>query len=244
MRAVPIFGAALLIAGCSGGETTGGEAADAPSGPIAVTEGSSASAPHLGTAAGVAPTASACTDYRADLEEGDMVRVYYGAAGLPPPIEKWAERVASRLDRNLLPEEAWKRATAEATAQWTALKDLRCVTLRTESNIARYDSARGGLIIDSFSPSSYYTFSDYGEQVRLKLRNADRAMVWRMTADRAQALLANSGLYGSTIVARLSIVTARPTQGGGVFEAEVDSFDVIPREHTRNSMATIAVNGA
>ena len=47
-----------------------------------------------------------------------------------------------------------------------------------------------------------------------------------------------------TIVARLSIVNARPTQEGGVLEAEVDSFDVIPREHTRNSMTTVAVKGA
>lgn len=172
-----------------------------------------------------------------------MVRVYYGAAGLPPPIEQWAERVSSRLDKNLLPEEAWKRATAEATAQWTALKDLRCVTLRTESNIGRYDTAHGGLIIDAFGPSTFYTFSDYGEQVRLKIRNTEQAMVWPMPADRAQALLANNGLYGSTIVARLSIVSARPTQSGGVIEAEVDSFDVIPREYTRNSMETIAVKG-
>ena len=80
--------------------------------------------------------------------------------------------------------------------------------------------------------------------MRLKIRNADSAMVWQMTADRAQALLANNGLYGSAIVARLRIVNARPTQGGGIVEAEVDSFDVIPREHTRNQMATIAVKGA
>ena len=192
MRFVLYIGAVLLIAGCSGGETDGA-APDAPGGAAAAAASSPAAASPE-SAAAAAPAAPACTDYRADLEESDMVRVYYGAAGLPPPIEKWAERVSARLDRNLLPEEAWKRATAEATAQWTGLKDLRCVTLRTASNIARYDTARGGLVIDAFSPTIYYTFRD-GEQVRLKICNADQAMVWRMPADRAQALLANNGLY-------------------------------------------------
>ena len=45
-----------------------------------------------------------------------MVRIYYAAASLPPPHEKWAERILSRLDRNLPPEEAWSRATAESDA--------------------------------------------------------------------------------------------------------------------------------
>lgn len=236
--------AALLISACSGEKTEDAATSTEPAATAAAAPNPvrAAIAAVTGTPApAAAPTSPACTDYRPDLEESDMLRIYYGTAGLPPPIEKWAERVSARLDRSLLPEEAWKRATAEATAQWTALKDVRCITLRTQSNIDRYDSARGGLVVDAFNPSSFYTFSDYGEQVRLKIRNADQAMIWRLPAERAQAMLANNGLYGSAIVARLRILNARPTQNGGVFEAEVDGFDVIPREHTRNAMATVVV---
>ncbi len=230
----------LVLAGCSGGG--GGEGSGAAETPAAAVPATVA-ASSAGANPAPAAAAVACTDFRADLEDSDMVRIYYAAASLPPPHEKWAERILSRLDRNLPPEEAWSRATAESDAQWNAVKELRCITLRTDAQIERYDANRGGLIVGALGPDLYYHFSDYGDRVRLKLRNATAAEVWKMPPERGQALAANNDLWGTTLVARVRIVGARPTQEGGVMEGEVVSYDIVPRERSRAAMETVEVEG-
>jgi hypothetical protein len=233
--------AAFALAACSKDDEAARGATTATASPVA-TVGLPGAEPS--EAAGVAgPAAVACTDFRSDLEDGDMVRIYYAAADLPPPREKWAERILNRMDRNLAPEEAWTRAMAEVDAHWNALKDLRCVTLRASAGIERYDSARGGLVVGAFSPNSYYDFSDYGDRVRLKILNAERAGLWKMAPARGQALTANNDLWGTNVVARLRILGARPSQDGGIVEAEVVSFDVIPRDNSRAAMETVQVEG-
>lgn len=240
--AIPAVLSLLVLTACSGGggqQSASGVTATTPE--AAANPATPAAAPVQ--AAPATPQAVACTDFRSDLEEGDMVRIYYATAGLPPPREKWADRVLSRLDRSLPPEEAWNRALAEVDARWNALKDLRCVTLRANAGIRRYDASRGGLLVEAFSPEAWYDFSDSGDNVRLKIRNADAAELWKMPADRGQALTANYGLANSSVVARLKIVGARPSQNGGVIEAEIVDYDVIPGSGSRAAQENIRVEG-
>lgn len=242
LQTIMLAASALGLAACGADAAGEEDATSAPSVPVAPSQ--SAHAPvAVATGAAPAPAAIACTDFRGDLEDSDMLRIYYAAAALPPPREKWAERVLQRLDRSLPPEEAWNRATAEAEAQWNAVKDLRCVLLRTNAEIGTYDAARGGLKIGALRPDIHFTFNDYGDRAKLKLRNASAAEIWRMAPERGQALTANNDLWGTTLVARVRIVGARPTQEGGVLEGEVVSYDLIPRENSRAAMETVQVEG-
>lgn len=183
-----------------------------------------------------------CRDYRADLEDGDMAMIYQAAAGLTPPFDHWADLVLARSPRDANPEAAWSRAKAQVQAQWRAVSQIRCVSLRTAANIQAYDPSRGGLIVQSLAPDHYFTF---GDDVRLTLRNAERAYVWKMPADRAEALFRGSNSFGGAeLVARLHILSARPSGAGGVIEADVDSFDIAPAAYSRAAPATVTVEPA
>ncbi|WP_288757590.1 hypothetical protein [uncultured Brevundimonas sp.] len=166
-----------------------------------------------------------CDDYRADLTDGDIVRIYYGAAGLTPPLEQWAEDQLRHIE-GVEAEEAWRRATDRANAQWNALKDLRCIVIRANANVGGYDEARGALAVGALNPDSYYTFNDGGERVQIRFRNADSVRFWPMAREHAHALTANYGMSGATAIIRTKIISARPSGRGGVIEAEVVDYDI------------------
>lgn len=236
-------GALLALSACSGEKPASADADATTAAASPPAAAATAAASHAAAPSAPAPAVVDCTDFRSDLEEGDMIRIYYAVAGLPPPREKWAERILPRVDNSLPPEEAWNRAMAEVDARWNALKDVRCITLNADSGIRRYDAARGGLLVEAFSPSSYYNFGDYADRVRLKIRNADAAYLWKMPPERGQALTANYNMSGSSVVARLKIVGARPSQDGGIIEAEVIDYDFVPRAGSRAATETVKVEG-
>lgn len=229
---------ALTVAGCSSGgeQSAGGHAADT----IAQsTKGVSAS-PIATTSA--TPPAPECADYRQELAPGDMVMIYHAVSGIEPPTSRWAEMILPRFDRTIDPEGAWKQANAQIRAQYDAVATTRCITLRTGANIRSYDSVRGGLVIGNFSPDSSFPFNELGENVRLRIRNADTASLWKMSAERAQGLIKGSYSFSqASLLARLRIVSARPSASDGIVEADVESFDVISGLGDRAKLATITV---
>jgi len=151
----------MTLAGCSSqddGATTSGAStgASVPGGPAAGAAGAAGSA-RAATATGGATAAAdiQCTDYRSDMEPGDMVMIYHAISGIAPPVDKWAESILYKFDRTVDPEGAWKQANQQIKAQYDAVTPVRCITLRTNAGIRNYDPSRRGLIIGSFSPDTY-----------------------------------------------------------------------------------------
>ena len=161
--------------------------------------------------------------------------------GLAPPREKWADEALSGLDRGLGAEEAWKRANAQVDTQWNAIKDVRCVTLRTRADPKDYDPGLGGIPLGAFAPDAFYPFRDGAMQIALKFRNADKARVWKMSADKAAALKADSWLGNLGLVIRARLVASRPSGNGGTIEAEVVEFGIEPSEYSRIDRETVRV---
>lgn len=188
-----------------------------------------------------------CDEYRPDLEDGDMVMIYHGTLGVPPPMETWAERSLYQYDSSGNPEVAWTSAKTAVQAQFDAVAGIRCLTVPVVTQLSRYDPARGGIVIEDFGDGRYFAFSALGEQVRLKIRNGAQAGVWPMPADRAEAMLKGSrDLYRTRVVSRVRILSARPAQGYGVLEGEVTGFDIYsnPYGTAGKQLATVEVPGA
>lgn len=230
MRGIDLLGlsALVMLAACNDAAAPRNAATSDPAASAAVGGASVAPAAVVTPAAAPSAPEPTCSDYRSDLTDGDLVRIYYAAAALTPPFEKWAEKAIPYGDQGVSQEEAWKRANAQVTAQWNAVKDVRCVAIRTSADIGSYDDTRGGLPVGALRPDIHYSFNEGGDAVQVRLINAEAAELWKLPRDRAMALTANYGLGGATAVLRLKIVSARPTDGFGVIEAKVVGYDIVP----------------
>lgn len=221
----------LLASACQKPSTPGNVSATGTTGATGgATDTGSGGAGAAAAALGVTPTAPepACSEYRSDLTDGDMVRIYYATAGLTPPLEKWAEQAIPYGDQGVSQEEVWKRATAQVNAQWNAVKDVRCVTIRANADIGPYDDARGGLPIGALRPNTYYSFAEGADRVQVRFRNIDSAELWKLPRDKAMALTANYALGGAAVMLRAKVLSARPSDQGGVIEARVVGYDIVP----------------
>ena len=230
MRGIDLLGlsALVMLAACNDAAAPRNAATSDPAASAAVGGASVAPAAVVTPAAAPSAPEPTCSDYRSDLTDGDLVRIYYAAAALTPPFEKWAEKAIPYGDQGVSKEEAWKRANAQVTAQWNAVKDVRCIAIRASADIGSYDDARGGLPVGALRPDIHYSFNEGGDSVQVRLINAEAAELWKLPRDRAMALTANYGLSGATAVLRLKIMSARPTDGFGVIEAKVASYDIVP----------------
>ena len=227
---------ALTASGCGDKQAAGGTDAG--------TATSASSQPVTAAAQPAQPAAAPpekCDSYTEDLTDRDWAIIYYAMTGLAPPREKWADEALSGLDRGLGAEEAWKRANAQVDTQWNAIKDVRCVTLRTRADPKDYDPGLGGIPLGAFAPDAFYPFRDGAMQIALKFRNADKARVWKMSADKAAALKADSWLGNLGLVIRARLVASRPSGNGGTIEAEVVGFDLEPSEYSRIARETVTV---
>jgi hypothetical protein len=239
-RALMTSAAALCLAltanGCSDKQTADSAAGQTPAATATAGEKTAADARPSPAAA---PTK--CDSYTDDLGDRDWAIIYYATTGLSPPREKWADEALSGLDRGLGAEEAWKRANAQVDTQWNAVKDIRCVTLRTRADPKEYDPGLGGIPLGAFAPDAFFPFRDGSMQIALKFRNADKARVWKMTADKAAALKADSWLGNLGLVIRARLVASRPSGNGGTIETEVVGFDIEPSEYSRIDRETVTV---
>lgn len=232
-------GAALLLllaTGCGSNEDAG-QAADSAGTGAASPPAAAASA--LATAPAV--SARTCTDYRDDLTDRDYVIIYHAMTNIPPPRERWADRALSTVDRSVPAEEAWTRVNAQIDAQWAAVKDVRCITLRTDAGAQDYAADRGGVPLNALAPDTYYSFGETGETVRLQFSNAESANTWKMPADRAAAVTANYGLSGMQAEIRARIVSARPASNHGLIDAVVDRVDLVAGPYSRAGNHSIVV---
>ena len=217
----------------------------APAADNTATEAGSGEATNDTTASASAAPVSApvnCDRFADNLTERDWAVVYYGMTGLTPPREQWADEALVSIDRSLGAEEAWKRANAQVDAQWTAMKDTRCITLRTGADPGEYDAGLGGIPFGAFAPDAYFPVGENTTPVSLTFRNAGAARVWKMTPDRADALRADSWWSSASLIIRARLVAARPSGNGGAIEAEIVSFDLEPPEYSRAARETFTVS--
>lgn len=224
---------ALSLASCSDAPVTEGNTTGAD------TQVAGAAAP--AAAAPATPAPIRCDNYTDSLTSRDWAIIYYGMTGLTPPREKWADEALTGIDRSLGAEEAWKRANGQVESQWNAVKDVRCVTLRSRADPQAYDATLGGMPLGAFAPDAFYPFRDGSLDVALKFRNADKARVWKMTADKAAALKADSWLGNLGLAIRVRLVAARPSGNGGTIEGEIVGFDLEPSEYSRIDRETVTV---
>lgn len=230
---------ALTASGCGDKQAAGAAAENEAENDAAATGAATTAATDRQTAP--APPPAKCDGYTDDLGDRDWAIIYYAMTGLSPPREKWADEALAGLDRSLGAEEAWKRATAQVDTQWNAVKDIRCATLRTRADPKEYDPGLGGIPLGAFAPDAFFPFRDSSVQIALKFRNADKARVWKMTADKAAALKADSWLSSLGLVIRARLVASRPSGSGGTIEAEVVGFDIEPSEYSRIDRETVTV---
>lgn len=224
---------ALSLTGCSDQQAADGNVANA-----AV---ETATSPTQAAAPPAAAPPAKCDSYTDSLVDRDWAIVYYAMAGLAPPREKWADEALAGIDRSLGAEEAWKRANAQVDAQWNAVKDIRCVTLRTRADPQAFDASLGGIPLGAFAPEAFFPFRDGSMQIALKFRNAGKARVWKMTADKAAALGADSWLGNLGLAIRVRLVASRPSGNGGTIEGEIVGFDIEPSEYSRIDRETVTV---
>lgn len=235
-RRLALTAGSLLLAACN----NSAPAADG----TATEDGSGASTIDTTASASAAPPSTPvnCDRFVDNLTERDWAVVYYGMTGLTPPREQWADEALVSIDRSLSAEEAWKRANAQVDAQWTAMKDTRCITLRTGANPGEYDAGLGGIPFGAFAPEAYFPVGENTTPVSLTFRNAGAARVWKMTPDRAAALRADSWWNSASLIIRARLVAARPSGNGGAIEAEIVSFDLEPPEYSRAARETFTVS--
>ena len=227
---------ALTASGCGDKQAAGGT--DAGTATSASSQPVTAAAQPAQPAA--APPAK-CDSYTDDLTDRDWAIIYYAMTGLAHPREKWADEALSGLDRGLGAEEAWKRANAQVDTQWNAIKDVRCVTLRTRADPKDYDPGLGGIPLGALRARRLLSLP--------RRRDADRAQVpqrgqgARMENVRRQGC----GAQGRQL-ARQSrprhpgrLVASRPSGNGGTIEAEVVGFDLEPSEYSRIARETVTV---
>lgn len=224
---------ALSIAGCGDQQAAESNAANAPAG--------SAASPSPAAAPPAAAAPATCNNYTDSLTDRDWAIVYYAMTGLAPPREKWADEALAGIDRSLGAEEAWKRANAQVDAQWNAVKDIRCVTLRTRADPQAFDASLGGIPLGAFAPDAFFPFHDGSMRIAVKFRNADKARVWKMNADKAAALKADSWLGNLRLAIRVRLVASRPSGNGGTIEGEIVGFDIEPSEYSRIDRETVTV---
>jgi hypothetical protein len=191
----------------------------------------------------VAPAAAPvkCDHFADNLTNRDWAVIYHAMTGLQPPREQWADEALVSIDRSVGAEDAWKRANALVDAQWNAMKDTRCITLRTNASPGDFDPGLGGIPFGAFAPDAYYPVGERTTPVSLSFRNAGAARVWKMPADRAAALRSDSWLGSINLVIRARLVSARPSGNGGAIEAEIVSFDLEPSEYSSLSRETFTV---
>lgn len=236
LRTLVVIAPGLLLLAACNAESSAGADDPAGSGTGGVANGDGV----LPAATPSAPPVK-CDSYTDNLTGRDWAVVYYGMTGLEPPREQWADEALSAIDRSIGAEEAWKRANAQVEAQLNAMKDTRCITLRTGANPADYDPGLGGVPFGAFAPEAYYPVGDNTTPVNLTFHNSAAARVWKMPRERAAALHADSWWSNASLVIRARLVAARPSGNGGAIEAEIVSYDLEPPEYSRASRETFTV---
>jgi len=158
-------------------------------------------------------------------EHSALVFLYYGLAGIAPPIDKWVES-DGRVQRAPAPQKAAQREEVRAELQAAAASVADVGVLRITLNDARlshYDPNYGEFQIGAVSPSSMVSYKAFGQNVNVKFVNGKTAQIWPMSAEEAQVVTDKLGPYGgrAELETELAITGVTPGPGGGTINTRI-----------------------
>lgn len=214
---------ALMLTSC--GSTSHDTSAAAPGSAAAAAPTAAAQEAPNGTA-----TAGDFTARTAQLSNPDnatMVFLYYDLAGIPPPLDDWAEQ-DMRVRIAPGPDKAAKRAQvrSELTAGLRAVRGVGVLHLAMQANLSDYDPSYGEFTIRALSPSSQVEFDAFGQKVELSFDNALDAQSWRVPAADAQNIRDRINQRGVQMDLTVKIDKVLPGPAGGTIVARVLHYDL------------------
>lgn len=201
-----------------------------------------ASAAAPGSAAAAAPTAptqeapngtadtgdfAARTAQLSNPDNATMVFLYYDLAGIPPPLDDWAEQdMHVRIAPG--PDKAAKRAQvrSELTAGLRAVRGVGVLHLAMQANLSDYDPTYGEFTIRALSPSSQVEFDAFGQKVELSFDNALDAQSWHVPAADAQNIRDRINQRGVQMDLTVKIDKVLPGPAGGTIVGRVLHYDL------------------
>lgn len=158
-------------------------------------------------------------------EHSAVVLLYYGLAGIAPPIDKWVE-ADSRVQMAPAPQKAARRDEVRAELQAAAASVADVGVLRitlNDAGLSHYDPNYGEFQIGAVSPSSMVSYEAFGQKVNVKFVNGKTAQIWPMSAEDAQVVTDKLGPYGgrAELETELIITGVTPGPGGGTINARI-----------------------
>ncbi|GMU45220.1 MAG: hypothetical protein AMXMBFR26_00020 [Porticoccaceae bacterium] len=158
-------------------------------------------------------------------EHSAVILLYYGLAGIAPPIDKWVE-ADSRVQMAPAPQKAARRDEVRAELQAAAASVADVGVLRitlNDAGLSHYDPNYGEFQIGAVSPSSMVSYKAFGQNVNVKFVNGKTAQIWPMSAEDAQVVTDKLGPYGgrAELETELAITGVTPGPGGGTINTRI-----------------------
>lgn len=214
---------ALMLTSC--GSTSHDASANAPAQAAAAAPTAPAKEAPNGTADGGDFVSR--TGELSNPDNATMVFLYYDLAGIPPPLDDWAEQ-DMRVRIALGPDKAAKRAQVrgELTAGLRAVRGVGVIHLAMQANLSDYDPSYSEFTIRALSPSSQVEFDAFGQKVELSFDNALDAQSWHVPAADAQAIRDRINQQGVQMDLTVKIDRVQPGPAGGAIVARVLHYDL------------------
>ncbi len=160
-------------------------------------------------------------------DDAAMVFLYYGLAGLTPPIDAWVD-ADSRVQYAPAPDKAGKRAAlrAELQAGAAAVQGAGRLRLSMQANLSEYDPGYGEFTVRALAPSSMVEYQAFGQKVAVKFANGRSAQIWKVPAEQAQAVRDRIGYAGVDLDVLLGVAGVQPGPGGGTIVTQVLEYEL------------------
>jgi len=244
VRAFSLILVALALVACGQASQQGTDAApsassavdaDSPRAAASLSDGSSSShtaATDSSTASvAPAPTTSGVGGRTGELlnpDDSTVVFLYHELAGIPPPIDQWAE-ADSRVSFASGPDKAARRSgvRAELEAAAAAVRGIGFIRLSMNADLSDYDPTYGEFTVRGLAPSSVVTFKAFNQQVSLRFGNGRDAQVWAVPQAQAGAIRDELGYgRGVSLDALLKITGVQPAPNGGTLITDVIEYEM------------------
>lgn len=208
IAALATLASVLLLAGCGGSGSEGGDAgissasasdteadtnatkpAWAPKEDAKDKGKEKADAAKAAAAPAASPFGTATLAYPDDFQ---MTLLAYRLTEREPPLAAWAGEVYEVKYADEFSKAAKLEAeTARLADIYASTEGVGILQVRLNSQLSQYDSGRGGYYLTAFSPGNQVNFSGQ-ERVSLQLDNMANAFFWPVDTNRAQEILEHS----------------------------------------------------
>ncbi len=220
--------ATLATGGCSGSTGDASAASTAPGTPTRDhTTPPAAPAQHAAAPPVATGDVASRTGTLNNPDDTTMVFLYHDLAGIPPPLDDWAEQ-DMRVRTAAGPDKAARRAQvrAELLAGLAAVHDVGRLHLAMDANISDYDPTYGEFTLRALAPSSQVEFAALDEKVALGFDNALDAQSWRVPKADAQAVRDRINRGSVKMDLTVQIDKVLPGPGGGAIIARIVHYDL------------------